>query len=85
MSARLRAKTKNRGPVPDQKETGLPMKKEAGQLNQIYDWVLKMDPDTGANQVLPQIPTLIGIELGARVIEVVVLDKSAELRRPIVI
>jgi hypothetical protein len=23
---------------PAQKETGLPMKKEAGQLNQIYDW-----------------------------------------------
>src|SRR6266702_7022161 len=26
------------GPFPDPKETGLPMKKKAGQLNQIYVW-----------------------------------------------
>ena len=46
---------------------------------------LEMEPHTGANQVLSEIPTLAGFELSARVIEVVVFDKSAELRVPIII
>src|SRR6266487_5921609 len=44
-----------------------------------------MEPQTCANQVLPQIATLIGFDLGARIIEVVVFDEGAELRSPIVI
>src|SRR6266480_2819913 len=44
-----------------------------------------MEPHAGANQMLPQIATLIRIDLGARIIEVVVFDKSGELRGPIVI
>ena len=36
--------------------------------------------DTGANQVLPQIATLVRVELGARVSEVVVFDKRAHVR-----
>src|SRR4029453_18634025 len=35
--------------------------------------------DAGTHQVLPQIATLIGLELGARVIEVVIFDKRAPL------
>ncbi len=38
-----------------------------------------MEPQTCANQVLPQIATLVSIDLGARIIEVVVFDKGAEL------
>src|SRR4029077_13846390 len=44
-----------------------------------------VEPDTGAHQVLPQIATLIGIDLAARVSEIVVFDKSGELRGPIII
>src|SRR5438552_3604054 len=44
-----------------------------------------MEPQTCANQVLAQIATLIGIDLGARIIEVVVFNEGAELRGPIVI
>jgi hypothetical protein len=44
-----------------------------------------VDSDTGAHQVLPQIATLIGVELGARIVEIVVFDKSGELRGPIII
>ena len=46
---------------------------------------LKMETQAGAYQMLPQIATLIGIDLGARIIEVVVFDKGAELRSPIVV
>jgi len=35
--------------------------------------------------MLPQIATLIGIDLGACIIEVVVFDEGAELRIPIVV
>ncbi len=35
--------------------------------------------------MLPEIATLIGFDLGARIIEVVVFNKGAELRIPIVI
>ena len=46
---------------------------------------LEMEPQTCANQVLPQIATLVSIDLGARIIEVVVFDEGAELRIPIVV
>ena len=46
---------------------------------------LKVEPNTGAYQVLPKIAILPGIDLSARVVEKVVFDKSAELRGPIVI
>ena len=46
---------------------------------------LEMEPQTCANQVLPQIATLVSIDLGARIIEVVVFDKGAELGIPIII
>ena len=36
--------------------------------------------DTGTHQVLTQIATLIGIDLGARVIEIVVFDKGTKVR-----
>jgi len=44
-----------------------------------------MEPQTRAHQLLPQIATLIGIDLGARIIEELVFNKRAELRIPIVI
>ena len=47
--------------------------------------VLEMEPQTCANQVLSQIATLIGLDLGARIIEVVVFDEGAELGIPIVV
>ena len=40
---------------------------------------MEKEPDTGTHQVLTQIATLVGIDLGARVIEVVVFDKRAPL------
>ena len=46
---------------------------------------LEVEPDTRAHQVLSQIASLPGINLGACVVEVVVFDEGAELRRPIVI
>jgi hypothetical protein len=47
--------------------------------------VLEVDPNTGAYQVLPQIAILIGIDLGARVVQKVVFYEGTELRSPIVI
>jgi mannitol-1-phosphate/altronate dehydrogenase len=44
-----------------------------------------MEPQTRANQLLPQIATLIGIDLSARIIEELIFKKRAELRSPIVI
>ncbi len=44
-----------------------------------------MEPQARANQVLSQIASLIGIDLGARIIGEVVFDEGAELRSPIVI
>ena len=41
---------------------------------------MEKESDTGAYEVLPQIPTLAGLDLGARVIEVVVFDKSTKVR-----
>ena len=41
---------------------------------------MEKETDTGADQMLPQIPILAGIDLGARVIEVVVFDKRAHVR-----
>jgi len=44
-----------------------------------------MEAQARANQVLPQIATLTGIDLAARIDEVVIFDEGAELRIPIVI
>src|SRR5436309_4501091 len=44
-----------------------------------------MEPQARANQLLPQIASLVGIDLGARIIEEVVFEEGAELRSPIVI
>ena len=44
-----------------------------------------MEPQARANQLLPQIASFIGIDLGARIIEEVVFNEGAELRSPIVI
>ncbi len=44
-----------------------------------------MEPETSANQVLAQIATLTGVDLGARIIEVVILDEGAEFLGPIVV
>ncbi len=41
---------------------------------------MKKESDTGTHQVLTQIASVAGLDLGARVIEVVVLDKSTKLR-----
>jgi hypothetical protein len=56
-----------------------PDEEEAGQLNPNLRLLLEMEPQTCANQVLSQIATLIGIDLGARIVEVVVFDEGAEL------
>ena len=42
--------------------------------------LVEKETDTGTYEVLPQIATLAGIELGARVIEIVVFDKRAHVR-----
>ena len=44
-----------------------------------------MEPQSRANQLLPQIATLIGIDLSARIIEELIFKKRAELRIPIVV
>src|SRR5207249_8192698 len=44
-----------------------------------------MEPQARANQLLPQIASFIGVDLGARIIEEVVFNEGAELRSPIVI
>ena len=44
-----------------------------------------MEPEACADQVLPEIASVIGIDLGAGIIEVVVFDESAHLRSPIVV
>jgi hypothetical protein len=41
---------------------------------------VEKETDTGTHQVLTQIATLVGIDLGACVIEVVVFDKSTKAR-----
>ena len=46
---------------------------------------LEMESQTSANQLLPQIAGLTGIDLRARIIEVLIFNKRAELRSPIVI
>lgn len=40
---------------------------------------LKVYPETGAYQMLSQIATLVGIALGARIIELVVFDKGTKV------
>ena len=37
-------------------------------------------PDAGANQMLPQIATLVRVDLGTCIVEVVVFDKRAPVR-----
>lgn len=76
---------RNCRPSPDPKETGLPMKKEAGQLNQIFRLVLEMESQARANQMLPQIVTLVGFDLGARIIQELIFNKRAEFWSEIVI
>jgi len=44
-----------------------------------------VEPDTGAYQMLAEIATLIDIDLGARMIEVVIFNEGAELWRQIVV
>ena len=63
------------------KKIGLPMK--GGRfINCQRDWsrLVEKEANTGAYEVLTQIATFAGIELGARVIEVMVFDKSAKAR-----
>src|SRR5207248_3563733 len=47
--------------------------------------VLEMEPNTSPNLLLAQYATLIGIDLGARVLEELVFNKRAELGGPIII
>ena len=42
--------------------------------------LVKKESNTGAYQMLPEIPLLAGFDLGARVIEVVIFDERAEAR-----
>src|SRR5438067_264735 len=44
-----------------------------------------MEAETRANQLLAQIATLTGVDLGARIIEELIFDEGAELGIPIVI
>jgi hypothetical protein len=41
---------------------------------------VEKESNTRAYEVLPQIPSLAGLDLGARVIEVVIFNKRAEVR-----
>jgi hypothetical protein len=41
---------------------------------------VEKESDTRAYEVLPQIATFAGLDLGARVIEVVIFDKRADVR-----
>lgn len=65
-----------------------PMKREAGSLNlggrdSFRLW--EKEPHTGANQVLAQSTVLVCIELGARILEEMILDKRADFGREKVI
>src|SRR6516225_3785819 len=66
----------------DPKKIGLPIK--GGRFNQLVRqsarFLVEKEPDTGAHQVLPQIATLVRVDLGTCVVEVVVFDKRAPLR-----
>src|SRR5262249_6831636 len=42
--------------------------------------LVEKEPHTGANQVLPQIATLVRVDLGTCIVQVVVFDKRAPLR-----
>ena len=42
--------------------------------------LVEKETDTGADQMLPEIPLLAGLDLGAGVIEVFILDKGAHAR-----
>src|SRR5450759_656856 len=44
-----------------------------------------MQPETGVEQMLPQVAILASVNLAVCVVEIVVFDKAAELRVPIVI
>ncbi len=41
---------------------------------------MEKEPHTGADQVLPQIATVVGLDLGACIVEIVVFDKRAHVR-----
>ena len=41
---------------------------------------MEKEPDTGVNQVLPQIAALVSVDLGTCIVEVVVFGKRAPLR-----
>jgi hypothetical protein len=62
--------TRNCRASPDPKE------RRPGQLNQIFRLVLEMESQARANQMLPEIATLIGIDLGARIIQELVFTTN---------
>ena len=56
--------------------------READSLNlfEIARLLIEKVPDTGADQMLPQIASLIRVDLGTCIVEVVIFDKRAPLR-----
>jgi hypothetical protein len=74
----LRLATREKNRPPDQR-------RPINLTREEFRMPLKMDPNTRAYEMLSQIAILIRVDLGARVIEVVVFNEGAELRGPIVI
>jgi hypothetical protein len=49
-------------------------------LNGKFPALVEKVPHTRANQVLPKIAALVRVDLGTRIVEVVVFDKNTPLR-----
>ena len=77
--ARLREHTRNQSPVPNT-EIGLLIKGGRFTKQGKFRVPLKKEANTGAYQMLPEITILVRFDLGARVVEVFIFDKSAHLR-----
>jgi hypothetical protein len=70
---------------PFLKKTGLPVKEADHLTRGKAELVLEVEAEACAHQLLPQIATLIGIDLGARVIQIFVFDECAHFGIEIVI
>ena len=79
--ARLRDNTRNQTHVLSSKKIGLLIK--GGRFTKLVKGcspLVEKEADTGAYQMLPEIPLLAGFDLGARVVEIVIFDKSTDVR-----
>src|SRR5439155_20721440 len=67
------------------REKNRPPEEQEADSHAKFVSVLDMDPHTSPNLLLAQYATVIGIDLGARVLEELVFNKRAELGGPIIV